>query len=72
MRSSITHPIAERRRQERRAPWQRHRYVDGLARVAAEADPADTASYTCECGLVFSAAVSTTVRCPHCGAQQAW
>ncbi len=36
-------------------------------------DPAlDTACYTCCCGFVFDAAVSTSVACPHCGADQAW
>jgi predicted Zn-ribbon and HTH transcriptional regulator len=30
------------------------------------------ASYVCGCGYVFSAAVSTTVTCPHCRADQAW
>jgi DNA-directed RNA polymerase subunit RPC12/RpoP len=34
--------------------------------------PVDQASYTCQCGYLFSAAVSTTVECPHCGAGQAW
>ncbi len=32
----------------------------------------DLASYSCECGYVFEAQVSTTVDCPHCGAGQAW
>jgi hypothetical protein len=32
----------------------------------------DEAVYTCECGLVFHAPVSTTVGCPHCGGTQAW
>jgi hypothetical protein len=32
----------------------------------------DEAVYTCECGLVFHAPVSTTVGCPHCGGAQAW
>jgi hypothetical protein len=37
------------------------------------ADPElDTATYTCSCGLVFEAPVSTTVGCPHCGGRQAW
>jgi predicted Zn-ribbon and HTH transcriptional regulator len=34
--------------------------------------PLDSAVYTCSCGYVFSAAVSTTVACPHCGTDQAW
>ena len=34
--------------------------------------PLDLAFYNCGCGYLFSAAVSTTVACPHCGADQAW
>jgi hypothetical protein len=34
--------------------------------------PVDKASYSCECGCVFVAAVSTTVKCPHCEAGQTW
>jgi hypothetical protein len=41
-------------------------------RVRAAGGPLDRASYTCECGYVFLAAVTTTVRCPHCGDTQAW
>jgi hypothetical protein len=32
----------------------------------------DEAVYTCSCGLVFNAPVSTSVGCPHCGGAQAW
>jgi hypothetical protein len=32
----------------------------------------DTATYSCGCGYVFTAPVSTTVGCPHCGTDQAW
>jgi len=34
--------------------------------------PLDVAVYTCCCGYLFSAPVSTTVSCPHCGTGQAW
>ena len=34
--------------------------------------PLDSATYTCGCGYLFSAAVSTSVECPHCGCGQAW
>jgi hypothetical protein len=34
--------------------------------------PLDAASYTCQCGYLFVAPVSTTVSCPHCGCSQAW
>lgn len=32
----------------------------------------DQALYSCSCGYVFNAAVSTSVGCPHCGGTQAW
>jgi hypothetical protein len=32
----------------------------------------DRALYTCHCGYVFDALVSTSVDCPHCGGTQAW
>jgi rubrerythrin len=40
-------------------------------RREAEA-PQDQAVYTCQCGFVFQALVSTSVDCPHCGGTQAW
>lgn len=41
-------------------------------RHRAAGPPEDHATYGCACGLVFAAAVSTTVSCPNCGAGQAW
>ena len=41
-------------------------------RVRAEGGPLDQASYNCQCGFVFAAAVTTSVVCPHCGDPQAW
>jgi hypothetical protein len=32
----------------------------------------DRALYTCECGYVFEALVTTSVDCPHCERTQAW
>jgi hypothetical protein len=32
----------------------------------------DQATYSCSCGYVFEASVSTSVGCPHCGTAQAW
>jgi len=43
-----------------------------LARVREAGGPIDLASYTCACGYLFRAAVSTSVACPHCGGEQAW
>ena len=34
--------------------------------------PQDRALYTCGCGFAFTASVSTSVGCPHCGTGQAW
>jgi hypothetical protein len=34
--------------------------------------PEDRALYTCSCGHTFTATVSASVGCPHCGADQAW
>jgi len=43
-----------------------------VERVRDAGGPVDRASYSCECGYVFLAPVSTTVTCPHCEARQAW
>jgi rubrerythrin len=32
----------------------------------------DAALYACSCGYIFKAPVTTSVGCPHCGADQAW
>jgi hypothetical protein len=42
------------------------------ARVREAGGPEDRASYTCPCGMAFSALVSTSVSCPRCGTDQAW
>jgi hypothetical protein len=42
------------------------------ARHREGAVPEDLASYSCTCGYVFEARVSTSVHCPHCGDTQAW
>jgi rubrerythrin len=41
-------------------------------RARESGGPEDRAMYTCMCGYVFEAEVSTSVSCPHCGAAQAW
>jgi rubrerythrin len=49
--------------------------ADDLAderRARESGGPEDRAMYTCTCGYVFQAEVSTSVACPHCGAGQAW
>ncbi len=44
------------------------------ARAERRLEPAaeDHAMYSCECGFIFKATVSTSVGCPHCGGSQAW
>jgi hypothetical protein len=32
----------------------------------------DSALYSCSCGFQFTAPVTTSVACPHCGIAQAW
>jgi hypothetical protein len=46
----------------------------GAERAQRRLEPAteDQAMYSCECGFVFQATVSTSVGCPHCGGSQAW
>jgi hypothetical protein len=34
--------------------------------------PEDRALYSCMCGFAFTAKVTTSVDCPHCGTEQAW
>jgi hypothetical protein len=87
MRPSLLHPLGEPRhsRRHRRgraavtgdpAPHASDPAVGrsdpAVERVREAGGPVDRASYTCACGYLFSAAVSTTVNCPHCGAGQAW
>jgi hypothetical protein len=43
-----------------------------VQRVQEAGGPIDHASYSCSCGYLFSADVSTSVTCPHCGTGQAW
>ncbi|HYM54980.1 MAG TPA: hypothetical protein VES97_06435 [Solirubrobacteraceae bacterium] len=43
-----------------------------VQRVREAGGPVDLACYACACGYLFVAPVSTSVRCPHCGAGQAW
>ena len=41
-------------------------------RMRESGGPDDRAMYTCSCGYVFEADVTTSVTCPHCGTGQAW
>jgi len=83
MRPNLLHPLREprhSRRRARRGPRASEgvhepvgRMCDpAVQRVREAGGPVDSASYNCACGCLFSASVSTSVRCPHCGADQAW
>jgi hypothetical protein len=80
MRPNLARPLggdqhAHRRRARRgaRTPDPVLRSCDpAVQRVREAGGPVDQASYTCACGYLFSADVSTSVACPHCGADQAW
>ncbi len=50
----------------------RERRDIAVERVRSAGGPLDEASYTCQCGYLFAAPVTTTVACPHCGTDQAW
>jgi hypothetical protein len=41
-------------------------------RIREAGGPIDHGFYSCGCGYVFVADVSTTVKCPYCQAGQAW
>ncbi len=81
MRPSILHPLREPRRAHRRPVRRTRRGTDApeprdrdlaVERVREAGGPIDRASYSCACGYLFRASVSTSVSCPHCGAGQAW
>ncbi|HWF25877.1 MAG TPA: hypothetical protein VG275_10540 [Solirubrobacteraceae bacterium] len=63
------------------APRTRRAGGEGHSRTGGATEPIrqrhggpsqDRALYTCSCGYVFEAQVSTSVGCPHCGGTQAW
>ena len=68
------------RRGHGRRPSERQAGAPGAPRAVADRSrdkrlggyAQDNAVYNCECGMVFEAAVSTAVSCPHCGGHQAW
>jgi hypothetical protein len=49
-----------------------HPRVDRQSTAAAGLVPEDAASYRCDCGEGFTAAVTTCVTCPSCGHGQVW
>jgi len=83
MRANLPHALRERRpsrRGQRRpgktggpAPAGASGPSDvAVERVREAGGPVDHASYSCQCGYVFLAPVSTTVSCPHCETGQVW
>jgi hypothetical protein len=59
----------ERAQRPRPAPEPERRERAAARRAGG---PEDRALYSCACGFVFMAAVTTGVDCPHCGTEQAW
>ncbi len=54
------------------APSHNPHYSHERRRAREAGLPQDKALYTCRCGFVFQALVSTSVDCPRCGDAQAW
>lgn len=80
MRTRLLHPLADRRHARRQSMRRAAHPAEivqrpcdpAVKRVREAGGPRDTASYSCQCGFLFRADVSTTVACPHCGTSQAW
>jgi hypothetical protein len=76
MRTSLRKPTRHRpaaRPARRELPEERTRQRNGPEnRELRTGGPQDRALYICRCGSAFQAAVSASVRCPHCGDPQAW
>jgi hypothetical protein len=77
MRTRLSHPSLAIVRRSRRELGHAHtepapELDPAVSRARHAGGPHDQASYSCECGCVFLAPVSTTVACPHCAARQPW
>jgi len=69
----LTSPLSLPRRRARRGGKRRAQAVNpGRERNQRANVSEDAALYSCSCGYVFKAAVTTSVGCPHCGSAQAW
>ncbi len=67
--------LSRRRDAERRVQRRQHGATVTQAEVRRHHDAGDSldhALYSCQCGYIFEAPVSTSVGCPHCGSVQAW
>ena len=73
MQIAFTAHLPFRRTRPAAAPSERREHVPTRTQSARRAAVCeDKAFYACSCGYAFTAAVSTTVGCPHCGSTQAW
>jgi rubrerythrin len=68
----LTRPLSPLRRRTRRGAAARQEASPGRERNKRANVSEDAALYSCQCGYVFKAAVTTSVGCPHCGSAQAW
>jgi hypothetical protein len=70
----LTSPLSLPRRRSRRGGKRRAKALlsPGRERNQRANVSEDAALYSCACGYVFKAAVTTDVGCPHCGSAQAW
>jgi hypothetical protein len=74
MQLTASLPLTFRLRRDRheRRPRARTTPPQALTRAKRSGGPEDRALYSCHCGYAFTAEVSTSVGCPHCGSSQAW
>ena len=70
----LSSPLSLPRRRTRRAAQRRASVVVSATRERNQRAnrSEDAALYSCSCGYVFKAEVTTSVGCPHCGTDQAW
>lgn len=64
--------LSKRRSRSRRASHTRPPVTSARERNQRANISEDAALYSCGCGYVFKAPVTTSVGCPHCGVDQAW
>ena len=64
--------LSKRRSRSRRASHDRPTAPSARERNQRANISEDAALYSCSCGYIFKAAVTTSVGCPHCGTDQAW
>jgi hypothetical protein len=69
--ASLSLPRRHRRDRHNR-PRTRTKAAETHLRAKRSSGPEDRALYSCHCGYAFTAEVSTSVGCPHCGTSQAW